>query len=144
MLRTVQRVQPWLAVIDVALPGNSARLAALVEDQGLSGVLLLGKRSPATEGFTILSWPVDPPVLTAVGEALCLEFSRKKKLRREAIHLQQKLAARRLIEQAKGMLMQKMSLPEEEAFRYLRRTSMEQSRPMEEVARRIISVKNKR
>ena len=52
--------------------------------------------------------------------------------------LRQRLEARKLIERAKGLLMTRQGLAEEEAFRVLRRTAMNRRRSMAEVAQAVI------
>ncbi|HKN47172.1 MAG TPA: ANTAR domain-containing protein [Candidatus Polarisedimenticolia bacterium] len=52
--------------------------------------------------------------------------------------LRQRLEARKLIERAKGLLMTRQGLSEEEAFRVLRRTAMNRRRSMAEVAQAVI------
>ncbi|PYM35909.1 MAG: hypothetical protein DME17_11290 [Candidatus Rokuibacteriota bacterium] len=52
--------------------------------------------------------------------------------------LRQRLEARKLIERAKGLLMTRQGLSEEEAFRILRRTAMNRRRSMAEVAQAVI------
>ena len=52
--------------------------------------------------------------------------------------LRRTLASRKLIEKAKGLLMQRRGLTEDEAFRLLRTTAMNQRRPMGEVAQAVL------
>lgn len=139
LLRLLRSVQPWLAVIDVNIPpGNLEQLASIIEEDGLAAAVYVGVISPPLEQQIRLPWPVDAPVLTAVAEALCLEFARKKNLRREIGQLKQKLADRREIEKAKGILTRKFSITEEEAFRYLRNYSMKARITLVEAARSVM------
>ena len=59
-------------------------------------------------------------------------------LRRELETLQRTLESRKLIERAKGLLMELDSIPEEEAFVRIRQKSMDTQRPMADIARAII------
>jgi len=52
--------------------------------------------------------------------------------------LRQSLASRKLIERAKGLLMKRRGIPEEDAFRLLRTAAMNQRRPMVEVAQAVL------
>ena len=57
---------------------------------------------------------------------------------REGQKLRQALEDRKVIERAKGMLMTRLALSEEEAFRRLRRAAMENRRPMVDIARAVL------
>jgi response regulator NasT len=139
LLRLLRTIQPWLAVVDTAVPpGNLAQLASIIEEDSLAAAVYVGTSGPPLTHYVMLPWPVEAPVLAAVAEAVCLEFARKKKLYREIASLKEKLTARREIEKAKGLLMQKLSLTEEEAFQRLRSHSMQQRLSLIETARQII------
>jgi len=56
----------------------------------------------------------------------------------EARALRQRLDERKLIERAKGTLMTRHGLSEDEAFKRLRRTAMDTRRPMVEIARAVL------
>jgi response regulator NasT len=57
---------------------------------------------------------------------------------RETRELKQTLEERKVIERAKGRLMDRLRLSEEEAFRRLRRAAMNSRRPMVEIARAVL------
>jgi response regulator NasT len=65
-------------------------------------------------------------------------FQQFQTLRAEAADLRQALEDRKLIEQAKGVLMKKAGIDEEEAFRRLRKLANDSSRKMIEIARMIL------
>lgn len=139
LLRTLRTVQPWLAVIDTALPpGNIEQLASIIENDGLSGALYINTTGIEMELYVQLHWPVEAPVLSAVAEAVCNEFARKKKLQQEIEVLQQKLAERKHIEKAKGLAAEYFNLNEEDAYHFLRKISMQKRTSLVEIARRII------
>jgi two-component system, response regulator PdtaR len=60
-------------------------------------------------------------------------------LREEAASLAEALAARKTIERAKGLLMEKEALSEEEAFKRLRKASQISGRPLQVVAAALIA-----
>jgi response regulator NasT len=60
-------------------------------------------------------------------------------LREEAESLSEALAARKAIERAKGLLMEKESLSEEEAFARLRKASQLSGRPLKVVAEAVVA-----
>lgn len=139
LLRLLRVVQPWLVAVDVNLaPQDVAQLAAVIEEDCLAAVLYIGRQSPVSGRYPSIPWPAGLASLPAVAEAVCLEFAQKKKLHQEVLHLRQKLAARREVDRAKGLLMNRSNLSEEEAYRCLRRRSMAERRSLEEVARGIL------
>jgi response regulator NasT len=68
-------------------------------------------------------------------------FERTGALRRAVEDAEEKLADRKLIERAKGILMTQRGIAETEAFRELQTVSMRQNRKLPDVARRIIEAK---
>ncbi len=139
-LRVLRLNQPWLAIIDTALPpGNIRQLASIIEEDSLSAALFIDTGKTNMNGYMLLRWPVEAQVLSAVAETLCLEFARKKALKNQIRGLENKLISRKEIEKAKGILMQKMKLDEESAYRYLQTRSMEKRITMIEMARKVIA-----
>lgn len=59
-------------------------------------------------------------------------------LRAELIKSQEELATRKVIERAKGLLMDRKQLNEQDAYRSLRELAMRQSKPLREVAETIL------
>jgi response regulator NasT len=56
----------------------------------------------------------------------------------ETRQLKQSLEGRKVIERAKGTLMARLGLTEDEAFRRLRRAAMDSRRPMVDIARALL------
>lgn len=61
-------------------------------------------------------------------------------VRRENEDLKKALESRKLVERAKGVLMERHGLSEAEAFRRIQKTAMDSRRPMIEVARALLLV----
>lgn len=59
-------------------------------------------------------------------------------LRRENEELRRRLESRKLVERAKGLLIQKLGLSEPEAYRRIQKTAMDTRRPMAEVAQAVL------
>jgi len=138
LLRKLRSVQPWLAVIDTALPpGNISHLAAIIENDALAAAIYINTTGTEQAGYVQLDWPVEAQVLSAVAEAVCSEFARKKMLHKKIDSLQQKLNERIAVEKAKGIIAKHYFLSEEEAYNYLRKCSMERRITLAEMAARI-------
>ena len=72
-------------------------------------------------------------------EVACARFEEFQALRSELARAQSTLADRKLIERAKGILMEKRGLSEEIAFQMLRKMAMNQGVRLADVARHVIS-----
>ncbi len=116
-------------------------------EQKLTGMLTLSRKD---------SRPYGPAVIEAAsqaGEALAaamreLERSREvdnlrarlQSARQENLLLEKRLAERKLVERAKGLLQIHYGWTEEDAYYHLRRTSRQQRTPMAVIAQRVIDV----
>ncbi|HSW35134.1 MAG TPA: ANTAR domain-containing protein [Candidatus Limnocylindrales bacterium] len=139
-LRALRAVQPWLAVVDTAIPpGNIGQLANIIEEDGLAAALYIDTGGKKLDSYFQLAWPVEASVLTAVAEALCKDFAHKKKLHDKINDLQKILRDRKEIEKAKRLVMQGFLLTEEEAYCFLQKCSMTHRTTMIEITRRIIA-----
>ncbi|HEY4316129.1 MAG TPA: ANTAR domain-containing protein [Herbaspirillum sp.] len=69
-------------------------------------------------------------------------FRQEEKLRAELSDTRNKLAERKLLERAKGLLMQRHKISEDEAYRKLRQLAMNKNLKLSEVAQRIIDVED--
>lgn len=67
-------------------------------------------------------------------------FQAYQELKHELAKSRSALAERKVIERAKGVLMQERGLTEEEAYRLLRKTAMDQNRRIAEIARSVLAV----
>ena len=75
-----------------------------------------------------------PPAI----EVAMANFEQWLKLEKEARDLKEALETRKLVERAKGILMDRHGLSEAEAFRRIQKMSMDNRRPMKEIAQAII------
>lgn len=64
------------------------------------------------------------------------------RLKQEAMQARQQLEERKIIERAKGVLQQRYSISEEEAYHRLREESRRQRRPLREIADAVLLVEN--
>jgi len=73
-------------------------------------------------------------------EVALARFQHEETLRRELADARMQLSDRKVIDRAKGILMRRHSLPEEEAYARLRKTAMDKGMKLADVAQRIIDV----
>lgn len=76
----------------------------------------------------------------AIMQIALTRFQLLSSLRSELTQAQQKLAERKYVERAKGLLMKSRGLSEDEAYHTLRRMAMERNRRMGDVARSVIEM----
>ena len=81
-----------------------------------------------------------PERLTPIIEAAVARFDAHDALRKELVSTRAKLNERKVIEKAKGIVMQQRRLSEGEAYAALRKMAMDQNLALAEVARRVITV----
>jgi response regulator NasT len=74
----------------------------------------------------------------AIGLAM-RRFEQFESLRREATDLRQALADRKIIERAKGILMKRAGLDEQNAFRRLQKLASEKNRKLVDIASMIVT-----
>lgn len=85
---------------------------------------------------------IKPSRIQALLEVASARFQAEQELKSELADVQGKLSDRKLVEKAKGILMQQKQLPEDEAYQLLRRTAMNRNMRIAELAQQIITAAN--
>lgn len=139
--------RPDLAILDIKMPGEDGIEAAqeITRGRPIPIILLtayneteLVERAAQANISAYLMKPVaEEDLLPAITLAL-IRFRQFEALRREVSDLREALEARKVIERAKGILMRRLNLSEEEAFRRLQRQSQDGNRRLAQVAEAII------
>jgi len=146
-MRLAAMTRPDVAIVATYFQnGEGFRLVGrLATEHGIPSLLLLRPGDPTvvprlTESgvMGLLVRPVDPATLLAATELAICRFQETLALRREAEALRRLLESRKVIERAKGLLMETEGISEKEAFARLRQKSMDTQRPMAEIARAVI------
>jgi AmiR/NasT family two-component response regulator len=140
--------EPDVAVLDVKMPRLDGIEAArrILDERPIPIVMLtaygqdeLVQRAAEAGVFGYLVKPFrEQDLLPAIRTARA-RHDELAALRVEAESLAEALAARKTIERAKGLLMQKESLSEQEAFARLRKASQISGRPLKVVAEALIA-----
>ena len=136
----VARVTPDVVIVAVGLPdGDGVEAAAEIIESGACAVVLFTSHTDdalvrrASEAG-VMAYLVKPLRTSELAPTLDIAIARF----RESQKLRQALEDRKVIERAKGMLMTRFALSEDDAFRRLRRAAMESRRPMAEIARAVL------
>ncbi|HEY7985153.1 MAG TPA: ANTAR domain-containing protein, partial [Ktedonobacterales bacterium] len=82
--------------------------------------------------------PWKPSDLKPAIEIALARFQEYRDMAGKVSDLEERLATRKVVEQAKGLLMQKQGLTEQEAFRRIQKLSMNNRKSMREVAEAIL------
>jgi response regulator NasT len=143
-----RRLEPDLAIMDVKMPRLDGIEAArrILHERPIPIVMLtaygqeeLVSRAVEAGVFGYLVKPFrEQDVLPAIQTARA-RADELQALREEAESLAEALAARKAIERAKGILMTKEGLTEEEAFARLRKASQVSGRPLKVIADAILT-----
>jgi two-component system, response regulator PdtaR len=142
-----RKLLPDLVIMDIKMPdmdGISAadelgkgRVAPVVLLTAYSEQSLIGRAKDAGVcGYLVK--PFRETELMPVIELALTRFGEMRDLEREVTDLKDALETRKLVERAKGVLMEVHGLRESEAFNRMRKTSMDNRKSMREVAEAIL------
>ena len=142
---------PDLAILDIKMPGMDGIQAAelITRERPIPIILLtayneaeLVERAAQANVSAYLMKPVAPEDLMPAVTLALARFRQFQALRQEVDNLREALEARKVIERAKGILMRRLGLTEEDAFRRLQRQSQTSNRKMADVAQAIVMADN--
>jgi AmiR/NasT family two-component response regulator len=143
----VRRNMPDLAILDVKMPEmDGVDAAKEISGERLAPVLLLTaysqqdlvQRAMEAGVFAYVVKPfTESDLMPAIGVAIA-RFKEFSAISKEAASLSNALETRKVVDRAKGVLMDKHGLPEQEAFRRIQQRSMNSRKPMREVAEAIL------
>jgi AmiR/NasT family two-component response regulator len=142
------RTKPDLVISDIKMPEldgieaaravNEARPTPFVLLSAYHDDALMG-RLTASHFMAYLTKPAkEADLRVAVGLAM-LRFQHFLTLAREAADLRQALEDRKVIERAKGIVIRRLRIDEEEAFRRLRKMASDHNRKLVDVAQQIVT-----
>lgn len=142
-----RELKPDIVIMDIKMPDmDGIEAAAVLTQENIAPVLLLTAFSQkelvdrATEAG-VAGYIVKPFRESDLGpsiEVALARFAEFRTLEQEVGDLQEALETRKVVDRAKGILMDTQSLQEAEAFRKIQKMSMNTRRPMKEVAEAII------
>ena len=146
-VRLTTELRPDLVILDVKMPELdglsaaeqvvSARLAAVVILTAFSERDLI-ERAREAGVMAYLVKPFQKRDLVPAIEMAVSRFAELVALEREVEDLHGRMAARKLVERAKGVLQTSRGMSEPEAFRWIQRRSMDQRRSMRAVAQDVL------
>lgn len=146
-LKLVRSRQPDLLIIDAAVPGmDGLEVARLLYEDKLAPVIVLVStvnsslldKAKGARVSALLTRPVDETSLLPAIELAMANYQEVVKLEKQVQELKEALETRKLVERAKGILMETLGLTEAEAYRRMQKQSMDKRISMRQVAEAII------
>ncbi len=142
-----RELRPDVVVMDIKMPDmDGIEAAKILTEERVAPVVLLSAYSQrelverAREAGVVayLVKPYREEELAPAIEVALARFAEFKDLEKQVADLQTALETRKLVDRAKGILMDKQGLTEAEAFRKIQKMSMDNRKAMKDVAEAII------
>jgi response regulator NasT len=147
LVQHCEELNPDLVITDIKMPDMDGIEAATViyQKQAIPVILISAFHNreliERAESDHIMAYLVKPIKQADLEPAIALarkRFEQFRTLRQEAADLKQALEDRKLVERAKGILMQRAGLDEQTAFTRLQRLASDKNLKMAEIARTIL------
>jgi response regulator NasT len=147
-LEIIRELKPDLAILDVKMPGmDGLEVARMIGDEKICGVLVLTafsqreiiEQARDAGALAYLVKPFQKSDLIPAIEVAIGRFRELQALTGQMEVLGEQLEARKLIDKAKGRLIDEFNMKEQEAFSFIQRTAMKDRSRMRDVAEKILS-----
>jgi response regulator NasT len=147
-LELIRELKPDLAILDVKMPGmDGLEVARMIGDEKICGVLVLTafsqreiiEQARDAGALAYLVKPFQKSDLIPAIEVAIGRFRELQALNGQMEVLEEQLEARKIIDKAKGRLIDEFGLKEQEAFSFIQRTAMKDRSRMRDVAEKILS-----
>ena len=142
-----RRTRPEIGILDIKMPKLDGLAAAqrIYRERPPPLILLtaygdqeLVEQAKALPIMAYLIKPIKERELLAALEVVTSRFSEFEWMQERTVELEEELAARKVIERAKGVLMRREGLDEAEAYERIRQQAREERRSMKDVAEALL------
>jgi AmiR/NasT family two-component response regulator len=142
-----EQLKPDLVILDVKMPKKDGiDAAAEITEAQIAPVVILTafsqrdliERATDAGAMAYLVKPFTKSDLLPAIELAVARYSEMVSLRAEVADITERLAVRKIIDRAKGLLQAKQKMTEPEAFRWLQRAAMDRRTSMKEIAQAVI------
>lgn len=150
-LKMIRSRQPDLVIMEAGLPGmDGLDVARIVHEDKLAPVVILAsshsqgilEKAKEAKVSALLVKPVEEINLLPALELALANYQEIVKLENKVLELKETLEVRKVLERAKGILMETMGLGEAEAFKRMQKQSMNKRISMRQVAEAVILAHN--
>ena len=147
-VQLVREHEPELAILDIKMPGMDGLQAAReIAGERRAAVLILTafsqrdliEQARDAGALAYLVKPFQKSELLPAVEVALGRFKEMQALDGEVESLQEQLETRRIVDRAKGVLMDKHGLSEADSFGFIQKTAMNERRSMRSVAEEVVS-----
>jgi AmiR/NasT family two-component response regulator len=141
-------MRPDLAILDIKMPGmDGLEAARLITDERLSGVLVLTafsqrdfiEQARDAGALAYLVKPFQKSDLVPAIELAIARFKELSALADEVKGLEEQLETRKVVDRAKGILMDRHGLSEQDAFSFIQKRAMTERTKMKTIAERVVA-----
>ncbi len=142
-----ESLKPALVIMDIKMPIRDGIDAATeIAEKRLAPVVMLTafsqrdfiEKARDAGAMAYLVKPFTKADLVPAIEVAVSRYHELKLLEREVATMNERLETRKLVERAKGLLMQKQGLSEPEAFKWIQRAAMDRRTTMKAVAQVVV------
>ncbi len=146
-IELVRGLQPDLAILDIKMPGmDGLEAARIINGEKICGVLMLTafsqrevvEQARDAGALAFLVKPFQKSDLIPAIEVAMGRFRELRSLTGEIDALGEQLESRKVVDRAKGVLIDECAMTEADAFAFIQRTAMSERTRMREVADRIL------
>jgi two-component system, response regulator PdtaR len=146
-IELARQLEPGLVMMDIKMPGTDGLEAATtIARERIAPVVMLTafsqrelvERATQAGAMAYVVKPFGKADLVPAIEIARARFAEIKAVEAEVSDLTERLASRKAVDRAKGLLQSGLGLSEPEAFRWIQKTAMDLRKSMREVAEGII------
>jgi len=146
-VRLAHEQRPHLVIMDIKMPGlDGLHAAERITEQDLAAVLILTAfsqrelvhRAAEAGAMGYVVKPFQKSDLMPAIEIALARYSQLSALKKETASVSEQLAVRKLVDRAKGVLMDRDGMSEADAFRFLQKRAMDERRSLRAVAEEIL------
>lgn len=146
-LDLVKEKKPDLVILDVKMPRlDGIQAARMIAHDNLAPVVLLTafgdedmiEKAKKSMVFGYVMKPVEEKTLFPAIQIAVSQYRQKKDMVDRVKKMERELAARKIVDRAKGLLMDYYHITEEDAYRRMQQTSMKRGITIADVAQKVV------
>ncbi len=150
-VRLCIKLSPDIVIMDMQMPemGGDAAAQQIARQHPTPVIMLTAysdsehiRRAENSGALAYLIKPVNPEELPPTIDVAIARFREMQRLREQVDELQESIEARKVIERAKGILMQRRSIGGEEAYELMRQWARERQQKIKDIATAIVDAES--